>query len=343
VFCRAALVGMVLFGLTGAARADDEQLDARLDQAVGKGLAFLAKQQNVDGSFGSPDGGGPKVAMTGLSLMAFLASGHAPDLGKYGLAVRGATDYLVKVCPDDGYFGRVDASQMYGHGIATLALAEAYGVETGEENRAKIRAVLTRAAGVILAAQKVKKDDRHTGGWRYDPQAADSDLSLSGWNALALRACGNIGVQVPKEQIDAAVQYVLRCYRADQNGFAYQPQTESSASMTGVAILGLYLLDGKERPEIVSGVKFLLDRPVTEETRYPYYATYYVTQAAFQFGDPAWGIVWKRTREAVVGRQEQDGGWPKSRSGEEPGRVYATAMSVLTLSVPYRLLPVYQR
>jgi hypothetical protein len=38
-----------------------------------------------------------------------------------------------------------------------------------------------------------------------------------------------------------------------------------------------------------------------------------------------------------------DGGWPQSRNGEEPGRNYATSMALLTLAVPQNLLPIYQR
>jgi hypothetical protein len=75
----------------------------------------------------------------------------------------------------------------------------------------------------------------------------------------------------------------------------------------------------------------------------PYYSMYYSTQAAFQAGPPIWPVIWLVTQDRLLVTQMKDGGWPQSRSGEEPGRVYATAMSVLTLSVPYRLLPIYQR
>ena len=46
---------------------------------------------------------------------------------------------------------------------------------------------------------------------------------------------------------------------------------------------------------------------------------------------------------ALLPIQNPDGGWPQSTSSEEPGRVYATSMSLLTLTVPYRILPIYQR
>ena len=228
--------------------ADD--LPPQLDSAVDRGLVFLAKQQNADGSF---DGGGPRVAMTGLAVMSFLASGHTPDVGKYGLTVRRAVDFLLKQMPDDGYIGKVDGSRMYGHGITTLAMAETLGVESSEANRAKLRAALTKAVKVILDAQDVKKDENGAGGWRYEPTSGDSDLSLSGWNALALGAAQNAGIAVHKERVQRAVGFVLKCYKADEKGFAYQPGQGASVPMTGVGVLNLYLLDASDRPEVTAG------------------------------------------------------------------------------------------
>jgi hypothetical protein len=316
------------------------EADARVDASVDTGLAFLAQQQAADGAF---DGGGPRVAITGLTLMAFLASGHTPDHGQYGLVVRRAVDFLVKSTPDDGYFGRVDGSRMYGHGIVTLALSEVCGVEPSAARRVQIRTVLAKAVKVILTAQEVSKPPEQSGGWRYEPQSGDSDLSLSGWNALALRAAQGVGMEVPKEKIARAVQFVLNCYLPAEKGFAYQPHNEASIAMTGVGVLNLFLLDAADRPEAAAGERWLLDHPVKDDTRMPYYSMYYSTQAAFQAGEPVWPVIWKVTRDRLLGTQMKDGGWPQSRNGEEPGRVYATAMSTLTLSVPYRLLPIYQR
>jgi hypothetical protein len=313
---------------------------ARLDASVAAGLAYLARQQEPDGSF---EGGGPKCAVTALSLMSFLATGNTPDVGRYGPTVRRALDFLIKQAPEDGYFGRVDGSRMYGQGIITLALAEAYGAEPDPARREAMRPVLTRALAVILKAQDVKKDDANAGGWRYEPQSSDSDLSLSGWSALSLRAAQNVGLDVPRERVDRARAYVLKCYNKLQRGFSYQPHQECTVSMTGVAVLNLYLLDAADAPEVAAGVRFLVEHPIARTTRFPYYSLYYATQAAFQAGEPAWPAVWGNAQDQLLSEQSPDGGWPQSRSGEEPGRIYATSLAVLTLSVPQRLLPTYQR
>ncbi len=323
-----------------AADPPPDLLSPRLDPAIARGLTFLAGQQKPTGAI---DAGGPPLAMTGLSLMAFLSAGHTPGQGKFGVNVTSAIDYLVSQAPADGYFGKVDGSNMYGHGIVTLALAEAYGVEKGKERRAKLRVVLDRAVKVILDAQEIKKDPTNDGGWRYQPTSQDSDLSLSGWCALALRASSDAGVTVPKDRVQRAMQYVLKCYRADEKGFVYQPGNPTSLPMTGVGVLNLYLLDAADRPEALAGAKTLSEKFVNEQTRFPYYTYYYTTQAAYQAGENIWPTVWKVNQDQLLDQQQPDGGWPQSRSGEEPGRVYATAMSVLTLTVPYRLLPIYQR
>jgi hypothetical protein len=354
--CLSLLLIVALLSPTGAMAqansAGGETLKPELDPAIARGLAYLARQQQADGSFQNREKGddktpprftGPKVALTGLSLMAYLAAGRMPDTGKHGLAVRNAIDFVVKSCPEDGYFGKVDGSRMYGHAIATLALAEVYGMEADVAQRKRVRAALAKSVNALLAAQNAKKDEPHTGGWRYEIASADSDLSVTAWCILALRAAHNAGIDVPRDSADRAAAFVLKCYRAEQKGFSYQPGGEATLSMTAAAVLDLQLLDRGARDEVRRATEFLDSHTVGGETEYPYYVRYYQTQAAFQVGGKLWPKVWERTQTKLLAAQQPDGAWPQSRTANEPGQTYATAMSVLTLSVPLRLLPTYQR
>ena len=325
------LAGVLATIGTVPGRAQETMPDSQVEANVLKALA------------GAPELASQNITTNTVYGVVTL-TGNVPDEGRYGLTVRAAEDFLVKQAPDDGYFGKVDGSRMYGQGIITLALAEAGGVEPDVSRRAAIRSVLARSVKIILDAQDVKKDEIWAGGWRYEPQSGDSDLSLSGWNALALRAAESVGMSVPKDRAERAVGFVLRCYRQDVQGFGYQPGNEASIAMTGVGVLNLYLLDASARPEAAGGARWLASHPVGDATRMPYYSMYYATQAAFQAGGDAWPAVWADVQAKLLPSQDKtDGAWPQSHSGEEPGRVYATSMSLLTLSVPYRLLPVYQR
>lgn len=330
----------------------EETLSPDLDPAIARALSYLARQQQPDGSFRNrekdedkrpPRFSGPRVALTGLSLMAYLSSGRMPDVGKHGMVVRNGIDYLIKSCPDDGYYGKVDSSQLYGHAIATLALAEVYGMETDATQRVKARQALERSVKVLLAAQNVKKDDLNRGGWRYEVGSGDSDLSVTSWCILALRAANSAGISVPRESADRAAEFVLNCWRPDQKGFAYQPRGEVSLSMTSAGLLDLHLLGRGSRLEVAAAARYLREHPLDDKPEYPYYARYQVTHAAFHAGGDTWRTTWERAQSKVLQSQQKDGSWPQSRNSKEPGSTYATAISVMTLSIPLRLLPTHQR
>lgn len=332
--------GLALLAAVSSLRAEVKPTPD-VDAAIDKALTFLARQQQKDGSIHD---GPNKTAMTGLAVLAYLAAGHTPDNGKHGLVVRQAVDFLVSAVPKDGYIGSTDGSRMYGQGIVALALAEAYGVEPDEQRRVKLRAALERLLKVILDAQKIPKDSAHAGGWRYEPGSGDSDLSLSGWCALALRASQNIGMNVSREPVDQAVAYVARCVRQNDGAFSYQPGQEAKVAMTSVAIVNLCLLDAADRPEVEKAARWLANHPVKINTDFPHYAAYYSMQAANQIGGDLAEQVWKNSKSLLLPRQNsEDGGFAPSPNGQEPGRVYSTAMSVLTLAVPYQMLPIYQR
>jgi hypothetical protein len=339
--CIVLTLGTIVLGGGVALAADVSPTPPpNVDKAVARGLEYLASQQKKDGSLTDQ---GPRIAITSLGVLSFLAAGETPDLGKRGSTLRAAIDFLIQQAPSDGYFGKVDGSRMYGQAMATLALAQAWGVEQTDSRRARIRDVVKNGARVILDAQRINKPDQFAGGWRYEPQSPDSDISLSGWNALALRACLGDGLDIPRDSASNAIKFVLKCHRKE-GGFSYQPGGgDITVASTGAAVLCLYLLKADASPERADGLKYLRDHPVDDQTRYPYYATYYMVHALLQSEDNAAADSLNRALDRLLKMQLPDGSWPQSKSGEEPGMQYATAMAILTLEAPYRLLPVYQR
>ncbi|HEX8914611.1 MAG TPA: prenyltransferase/squalene oxidase repeat-containing protein [Humisphaera sp.] len=350
-----AVVAVVVACAVAAPTARAADRPAKLDDAVDRALGYLARQQRPDGFFDherkpegkDADASGHRRAITGLCTLAFLSAGHVPDAGKHGKVVRSAVDALTNAVPDDGYVGKLDEKPMYTQAIVTLALSQAVGAEPLADRRTRQQAALKRLVKVIVEAQAVRKDAPHVGGWRYTREAPDSDLSLSGWNALALRGAADAGVDVPPEAIKRAVYYVAGCYVADKKGFAYQPGGDLQAGTTATGALCLYLLDRGVRVEARDAAGTLASRPLDEKGTggYPFYATFYVVQASAQAGDEVWKAAGLLALDRLIKAQEQDGAWPKEWpfAGQEPGRVYRAAMATLALTVPYRVLPVYQR
>ena len=72
-----------------AAQDGAPELTDKASEAIGKGLKHLLKKQRKDGSWGS-------VAVTSLSLMAFMARAEFPGFGPNGGALNRAKDWLLK-------------------------------------------------------------------------------------------------------------------------------------------------------------------------------------------------------------------------------------------------------
>ena len=111
----------------------ENELTPEVRAKVAKGLEWLAKHQSADGSFA--EGGGDNSAIAALAGLAFLADGNMPGgggaagEGQYGANVDKVLEFTLKNCQESGLIAANGyGSPMYGHGFATLFLAEAYGM-----------------------------------------------------------------------------------------------------------------------------------------------------------------------------------------------------------------------
>ena len=159
----------------------------RVDRAIVNALRSLALQQQHSGAW-RVDQYGESTASTSLAVMAFLAAGHLPDEGPYGERISRGIKWVVDHQQADGMLvHRQSHGPMYSHGISTLMLAEVVGM-VGKRQAKPVREALEKAVGLIIKAQNRPKARNHEGGWRYSASSADSDLSVTGWQLLALRA-----------------------------------------------------------------------------------------------------------------------------------------------------------
>jgi len=338
------LVLLTLTLVVGVARAQED--DRRVDRATDKALEYLARTQRPDGSWPGKTYN-KNSAISGLAVMAFMAKGHTPGEGRYGEHINRGIDYVLKSAdPKTGYIVAKDSAShggMYSHGICTLMLAEAVGMTTGERER-RTRAALEKAVKLILDAQKIKRSNRRQqGGWRYNNNSRDSDISVTGWQLLSLRAAKNAGADVPIEAIEAAVKYV-RGSAAKGGGFGYQPGGSSNRARAGTGLLCLEVCGKHHAPESVAAAEYLMRNPPRWPDDWFYYAVYYGSQGMFQMSGRYWEFYRPRLEALLLSLQEDDGSWPNDKGGEaRAGNIYSTSMAVLALSVKYHYLPIYQR
>ncbi len=307
-----------------------------VEEALDKAFEYLLRTQHPDGTF---DGQyGKSAGVVALAGMSFLAAGHTPGTDRYGKFINDCIDYVLKQQNEDGYIlttGKPDKG-MYSHNISTLFLAEVSGMlDPGRD--VKVRAALEKAIRVILLAQDAKKRGGHEGGWRYSPKANDSDLSVSGWALMSLKAARLNGAMVPEKNIQAAIEYVKN--RQGENGsLGYQGKGGGRVALSGLGILCLTLTGHIDSPEVRLAQQDLMNRyQKLPRDSHSEYGLYYVTQAAFQLGGESWEQIGDWLYRTYLPKQKEDGSW----SGKTP--VYSTSMIVLSLTVPYRQLPIYQR
>ena len=318
-------------------------VDEGTETVIRGALKYLASKQSPNGSWGLDDGEKHHVAMTGYTLMAFMAAGHLPEEGEYGKHVAAGGQFLVECVKPDGFI-QSSNSNMYGHGIASIALAELYGQTRNPQMRQKLQQVVK----LILACQN------NQGGWRYAPRVGDADISVTVLQVVALRAALNSGIEVPQASIDRAVAYVRSCYYNDSTGgFTYQPHNNSPGfARTAAAIYSLQVCGQYDDPHVKKGSEYLgkeLDKILKEgRDEWFTYGHFYAAPAQYMVGGETWKAWYERVRDFLVKNVKRQGDvayWEPQfdHGGHGQGILYATAVYTTILSMPYHYIPLYQR
>jgi hypothetical protein len=338
---------------------------AESELAVAAALEWLARHQLPSGGWSfdhSPSCDGsclnrsavvnaqqdPQVlanAATGLCLLPFLGAGFTHRDGKYQKVVDRGIRFLLKSQQRDAAFPKGASWMefmgfMYSHGIASMALCEAYAMTEDPELRPAAQA----AVHFIATAQH-----RSGGGWRYQP-GDQGDMSMLGWQLMALKSGEIGGLSVNKKCFSGAESFIdsLRVPTNGVYGYTAAVGDGDDTCTTGIGALGLYYLGRDNRSaEQQASVKYLIaNGPVMDDL----YGLYYTTQAVMHLGGDDWPAWNEKVREHLIGTQEKSGhakgswfvaGSGAHRVGAIGGRTYCTAMSAMTLEVYYRHLPLY--
>ena len=327
----------------------------KVDDALRRALKYLVAVQGKEGEIS--DRGANQTAMTSLAILAMAAVGtQAADDTPEGQAMKRALSFVLRQDRQDpqGYLGGRDGSRMYGHGITTLMLTEMLGMGVDGQMDVLIRERSKKAIEMILRSQSIKKDARNQGGWRYQPESGDSDLSVTVWQVMALRSARNAGMDVPKELIDNAVDYIKRCYQSKRgadgkpenmkSACGYEPGRQPEYAMAAAGLLSLQVCGAYDSPEVKGSADWLKEKKIEYGGEWYFYGTYYYAQGMYQRGGEYATNARKLVEEMLLTKQGPDGSW-QGQSGQErgAGKVYATSLACLSLAVKFHFLPIYQR
>jgi hypothetical protein len=313
------------------------------EAAVFKGLGWLARHQNKDGSW-SLDGDFPDnykssdpTAATAFGLLPMLGAGKTHkdhDKNPYDKPIEKALMYLIsKQNKKTGHLG----GSMYSHSLATIALCEAYGLTQDP----MLRKPAQMAIDYLVDAQ------HEAGGWRYGPRQP-GDTSVSGWVIMALKSGQMSGLNVSPVAMRKAVSYIDDMCDRNSEGYGYVGPTGPRYTMTAVGLLCRQYLQawGPQNPRMITAVENWLVKNTPTKTRNVYYY-YYATQVLHHFGGQTWKKWNDETRDYLVKGQvaegPQMGSWSPAGHAHCAGRLMVTSLNILTLEVYYRYLPLYQR
>jgi hypothetical protein len=336
--------------------AQQQGANEQTEKAVRAALGFLARSQEADGRF-EPSlheagremhiagrdrqsaGGRSETGMTGLALLAFLASGHTHVQGDYSENVRRGLEFLMRKQRADGGLGGNGAlyEYMYCHAMAAFAMGEAYGM-SGDD---RLEPYVRKAVAFTLAMQ-----NKETGGWRYnlgDP----GDTSQLGWQLMALKSAELAGIPIPSDARQGVFRFLGSVSYGSRGGLAaYRTGETPTRTMTAEALVCRQFLGvGSDTPAVTEATDYLLAELPGEGKANIYY-WYYGTLAMHQIQGDRWQRWNAALQKALISTQQTGGpnagSWdPDALWGTYGGRLYNTTLSTLCLEVYYRFLPMY--
>jgi hypothetical protein len=319
---------------------DDVTVDDRTEAIIKGSLKWLAAKQQPNGSWNTGRGNEHPVAMTGYTLMAMMAGGQLPGEGEHGKNVTRGMNYLLSCVRADGYITNGGESNMYNHGIATIALAELY----GQTRDPKLKQKLDLAIRLIVNCQNQQ------GGWRYRPAIVDGDISVTVLQLVAARAALNSGIEVPQSTIDRGVSFVKSCYHPSSGGFTYQPRGNPPGfARTAAALYSMQVCGHYDDREVRTAADYLLNKPLSTSGEWFTYGNFYAAPAMYMIGGRTWQTWYGQLKTLLLDdngghlKKEGDMTYWEPLDGQGVGPVYATAVYTTILAMPYHYIPLYQR
>jgi hypothetical protein len=322
------------------------------ERAVALALKWLAAHQLADGGWNFDLAACPacrgqcrnsgrheqaRIGATALAVLPFLGAGQTHKTGKYSKTVQGGLYFLqnhMKAGPNGGSLHEAQGS-MYSHGLASIALCEAFAMTHDKALQTPAQAALN----FICYAQ-----DPVGGGWRYQPRQP-GDTSVVGWQIMALKSGHMAYLRVPPATVKKAFDYLDSVQAESGAGYGYTSPGKGPATTAIGLLCRMYLGWKKDNPALQRGVEWISAQGPSKDN---FYYNYYATQVMRHMEGDGWkkwnGVMRDQLVNSQATKGHEEGSWFEGGGhvNDAGGRLYCTAMAAMILEVYYRHMPIYR-
>ncbi len=339
---------MLLLLFAGSAAVGDS-LQTQRREMVDRGLKYLVSIQK-DGAVGDAR----PQAVTALFVLACLSSGVQPDDAEYGPPLRAAYTWIL-TNSDQAFLGG-DEEPNADHALAALALSEATGTSTNEQENLKLYAKAKAALQYALEIQDQGVDPKFGGGWRPNDRTRVNDRVLTAWFLCELRSGQLRFENVSQGSLDRAEEFMAASQKGpdairedERGGFSLGAEGLSVRSASGAGLYALALAQADPAP-VELGRTWLERHPPAWYGPNFYPTHFFAVRGLYRTrdgdGGKAFDGYFARVVRLLRERQEADGRFPFPPGHGGPivamGPGYSTALGILILNVDRGYLPLDQ-
>ena len=222
---------------------------------------------------------------------------------------------------------------MHAHGLATIAMCEAYGLSQMQRSAVPLR----RPSTSLPPARR-----RRLALWA-SKQAGD--MSVAGWQIMAIKSGQMAGLDVPAVTVRKAIAFLDSCSHDEGYGYNGPAQCSLDRSRPAVPPVHAELGTGEPRMQKSAAASSRRTRPTAMPTLLHMQRKSCITR-----------------RPGLEGMEREDARLPHQEAGSKTtpcqlrqrnpqgdafgqvgGRLMLTSLNLLTLEVYYRYLPLYYR
>jgi len=264
-------------------------------------------------------------------------AGQTHKTGKYKEQVKAGLYFLVnhmKVSPEGGSLYE-EGGSMYSHGIASIALCEAYAM-THDKG---LYAPAQQALNFIASAQ-----DPVGGGWRYQPRQP-GDTSVVGWQIMAMKSGHMAYLRVPPITVQKAFRYLDSVQANNGANYGYTDPGSGPATTAIGLLCRMYLGWKQDNPALERGAQWISSQGPSQNMYYNYYATQVMRHMEGELWEKWNSVMRDQLVKSQAQKGHEEGSWYIQGDGHggRGGRLYSTSMATMVLEVYYRHLPIYRK